>query len=150
MPETPCPRCGQLNAPDANFCSVCGAELPGDPASESTATHPVIGASDGAEGSPMVVVTRGSNAGSKFAIVADVTSIGRHPESSIFLDDVTVSRRHAEIRRRGGTYFLADVGSLNGTYVDGERAEEVALSEGDQIQVGKFKMVFVMGTSVDH
>jgi len=149
MPEIACPRCGQLNTPDSNFCSVCGAEMPGDSASESTATHPVVGGPDGGEGSPMMVVTRGSNAGSKFAIVSDVTSIGRHPESSIFLDDVTVSRRHAEVRRRGGAFFLADVGSLNGTYVGGERAEEVALAEGDQIQIGKFKMVFVMGTSVD-
>lgn len=148
MSETPCPRCGQLNTPDSNFCSVCGAELPGDTASESTATHPVITAFDG-DGAPMMVITRGSNAGSKFAIVSDVTSIGRHPESSIFLDDVTVSRRHAEIRRRAGSYHLADVGSLNGTYVGGERVEEVALYEGDQVQVGKFKMVFVMGTSVD-
>ena len=76
----------------------------------------------------------------------DVTEIGRHPDSHIFLDDITVSRRHAELRRDGGEYSLNDVGSLNGTYVNRERVEEAILHSGDEIQVGKFKLVFLAGS----
>ena len=94
-----------------------------------------------------LIVTRGSNAGARFALTGDVVTIGRHPESSIFLDDITVSRRHAEIRRGDdGQYTLADVGSLNGTYLDGDRINTAALREGAQVQVGKFRLVFVIGT----
>jgi pSer/pThr/pTyr-binding forkhead associated (FHA) protein len=94
---------------------------------------------------PMLVVVRGANAGSRFALTDDVTTIGRHPDSDVFLDDVTVSRRHAEIERRGAVLELSDVGSLNGTYVNGDRIERVALSEGDQLQVGKYRLVVVVG-----
>jgi pSer/pThr/pTyr-binding forkhead associated (FHA) protein len=74
-----------------------------------------------------------------------VTTIGRHPDSSVFLDDVTVSRRHAEIRLSGSEHELRDAGSLNGTYVNGKRVDTVVLAEGDQVQIGKFKLVFVLG-----
>jgi pSer/pThr/pTyr-binding forkhead associated (FHA) protein len=76
----------------------------------------------------------------------DATRIGRHPDSDIFLDDITVSRRHAEIRRNGGSFALHDVGSLNGTYVNRERVEEAELRSGDEIQIGKFKLVFLTGS----
>ena len=95
----------------------------------------------------MVVVKRGPNAGSKFMLDADVTRAGRHPDSDIFLDDITVSRRHAEIVRVGDGFVLRDVGSLNGTYLNRERIEEAALSNGDELQIGKFKLVFFSGTA---
>ena len=93
----------------------------------------------------MLIVKRGPNAGSKFFLDSDSTEIGRHPDSEIFLDDITVSRRHAEIRRDSGTFSLHDVGSLNGTYVNRERVEEAPLAAGDEIQIGKFKLVFLAG-----
>jgi pSer/pThr/pTyr-binding forkhead associated (FHA) protein len=96
-------------------------------------------------GRGVLVVKRGPNAGSKFFLDADVTNVGRHPESDIFLDDITVSRRHAEIRRRDNSFALHDVGSLNGTYVNRERVEEGELRSGDEIQIGKFKLVFLTG-----
>ena len=95
---------------------------------------------------PLLVVVRGANVGSRFALSGALTTIGRHPESDVFLDDVTVSRRHAEVRRApNGVLELADVGSLNGTYVNGERIEQAELAEGDQLQVGKFRLVVVVG-----
>jgi pSer/pThr/pTyr-binding forkhead associated (FHA) protein len=95
----------------------------------------------------MLVVKRGPNAGSKFVLDSDVTKAGRHPDSDIFLDDVTVSRRHAEILHAADGYKLRDVGSLNGTYLNRERIEnEAPLSNGDELQIGKFKLVFFSGT----
>ena len=95
----------------------------------------------------MLVVKRGPNAGSKFVLDSDVTKAGRHPDSDIFLDDVTVSRRHAEIVRGEDSYLLRDVGSLNGTYLNRERIEsEAPLQHGDELQIGKFKLVFFSGT----
>ena len=98
----------------------------------------------------MLVVKRGPNAGSKFVLDSDVTKAGRHPDSEIFLDDITVSRRHAEIVRNDGGYDLKDVGSLNGTYLNRERIEgAVPLRNGDELQIGKFKLVFFSGTGED-
>ncbi|MGH2730061.1 MAG: FHA domain-containing protein [Actinomycetota bacterium] len=97
------------------------------------------------EGVGMLVVKRGPNAGSKFVLDSSVTRAGRHPDSDIFLDDITVSRRHAEIRRGPGGFSLHDVGSLNGTYVNKQRVEESDLRSGDEIQIGKFKLVFLTG-----
>jgi pSer/pThr/pTyr-binding forkhead associated (FHA) protein len=91
------------------------------------------------------VVKRGPNAGSRYALDAVVTKAGRHPESDIFLDDITVSRRHAEFHRRERGYVVRDVGSLNGTYLNRERIEEADLSSGDEVQIGKFKLVFLSG-----
>ena len=93
-------------------------------------------------GQALLLVKRGPNQGSRFLIDEDVTTTGRLPESDMFLDDVTVSRQHAEIHRRGGEYFIKDVGSLNGTYVNRERVEETMLASGDELQIGKFKLVF--------
>jgi pSer/pThr/pTyr-binding forkhead associated (FHA) protein len=96
-------------------------------------------------GQALLVVQRGPNAGSKFLIDKDVTTTGRHPESDIFLDDVTVSRRHAEFRRKDGRFLIHDVGSLNGTYVNRQRVEETELATGDELQIGKFKLTFYAG-----
>ena len=94
-------------------------------------------------GSALLVVKRGPNAGSRFLLDQDVTTAGRHPDSDIFLDDVTVSRRHAEFRREGSGYSVHDVGSLNGTYVNRERIEVAALAGGDEVQIGKFRLVYL-------
>ena len=100
------------------------------------------------EGMGMLVVKRGPNAGSRFMLEADVTRAGRHPDSEIFLDDITVSRRHAEFVRQGPGYVVRDVGSLNGTYLNRERLEEAPLDHGDEVQIGKFKLVFLASGEV--
>ena len=93
-------------------------------------------------GSALLVVQRGPSAGSRFLLDTEVVSAGRHPDSEIFLDDVTVSRRHAEFRRTADGYRVADVGSLNGTYVNRDRIDEVALQGGDEVQIGKYRLVY--------
>ena len=98
-----------------------------------------------APGSALLVVRRGPNAGSRFLLDTEVTTAGRHPESDIFLDDVTVSRRHAEFRREAGVFLVRDVGSLNGTYVNREPVESATLANGDEVQIGKFRLVFLTG-----
>ena len=142
-----CPVCSVANAPGANFCTACGAELP-EVVEVATGTYPVVGvdvAGDGEVG--QLIVTRGGTAGARFALAEDETTIGRHPESTIFLDDVTVSRRHATVTRdASGQYTLHDAGSLNGTYLDGDRIDHALLREGAQVQVGRFRLVFVIGT----
>ena len=95
----------------------------------------------------LFVVNQGAKAGARYALDSDVVSLGRDPASDIFLDDITVSRRHAEVERSGARYSIRDVGSLNGTYVNRKLVEHDELSEGDEVQVGKFKLVFVHGTS---
>jgi len=98
-------------------------------------------------GSALLVVKRGPNAGSRFLLDADLTTAGRHPDSDIFLDDVTVSRRHAEFRRDGSTFRVQDVGSLNGTYLNRERIDSAELVSDDEVQIGKFRLVFLTSTS---
>ncbi|MGH3849367.1 MAG: FHA domain-containing protein [Pseudonocardiaceae bacterium] len=99
--------------------------------------------------SAVLVVKRGPNAGAKFTLDRVLSRVGRHPESEIFLDDVTVSRRHAEIVREDHRFLLRDAGSLNGTYVNRERKEEAVLANGDELQIGKFKLVFFSGRASD-
>jgi pSer/pThr/pTyr-binding forkhead associated (FHA) protein len=94
-------------------------------------------------GTGLLIVVRGPNAGSRFLLDHDFTSVGRHPDSDIFLDDVTVSRRHAEFYRHGDGFTVRDVGSLNGTYVNRDRIEEAELFSGDEVQVGKFRLLFL-------
>jgi pSer/pThr/pTyr-binding forkhead associated (FHA) protein len=91
----------------------------------------------------LLVVKRGPNAGSRFAMGIGETTIGRHPDSDIFLDDVTVSRRHAEIHHDGAAFMVNDVGSLNGTYLNRERIERAEMHSGDELQIGKFRLVFL-------
>lgn len=151
-----CQACGHKNPAEANFCSSCGAALVGagtddtttmvvgaDGLGEGADEEVSIGAHEAPEGLGVVVVKRGPNAGSRFVLEADVTRAGRHPESEIFLDDITVSRRHAEFVREGSRYAVRDVGSLNGTYLNRERLEQAPLQHGDEIQIGKFKLVFL-------
>ena len=152
-----CTNCGHKNPEGANFCSSCGHPLAESAGSDTTVTfapaeletdleeeiHITPDELEGGRG--VLVVKRGPNAGSKFFLDTDATRVGRHPDSDIFLDDITVSRRHAEIRRRAASFALHDVGSLNGTYVNKERVEEAELRSGDEIQIGKFKLVFLSG-----
>ncbi len=155
MAETECARCGHQNAPDANFCSSCGAPIEREVQDRPTIQLQLDGPGgqpdevsldlDELPGDGVLVVRAGPNAGSTFAVDKDVITAGRHPDSDIFLDDITVSRRHAEVRREGGRLVVADVGSLNGTYLNRERIEQADLSDGDTVQVGKFKLVFVAG-----
>lgn len=159
MTDVFCNQCGHRNVAGANFCSSCGAPLEQGGGDETTITFaPVESAGEVAEeeltvtlgelpeSAAMVVVKRGPNAGSKFTLDADVTRAGRHPDSDIFLDDITVSRRHAEVvRDSDGTFRVRDVGSLNGTYVNRERIEEAPLANGDELQIGKFRLVFFSG-----
>jgi pSer/pThr/pTyr-binding forkhead associated (FHA) protein len=147
-----CTRCGHRNPDDAHFCANCGAELQDETTVSFTAIEPhdegdeALAAAhrDLTHGQALLVVERGPNAGSRFLIDRDVTTIGRRPESDIFLDDVTVSRRHAEIRRRDGRFSVHDVGSLNGTYVNRQRVEDTELADEDQVQVGKFRLVLYL------
>jgi hypothetical protein len=166
MPSVYCTACGEANPEGARFCSQCGRPVirgqGGDRAADTTSTIS-LGGTDLADeygdesyadaaaldvlpaGTALLVVRRGPNAGSRFLLDSDLTLVGRHPDSDIFLDDVTVSRRHAEFYRQGGRFTVRDVGSLNGTYVNRERIEETDLSGGDEVQIGKFRLVFLLG-----
>jgi FHA domain/zinc-ribbon domain len=163
MPSVFCTACGAENPDGARFCAHCGTALvrrPADRVADTTSTISLAGtdlddddvlAADAAgvaalpPGTALLAVLRGANAGSRFLLDSDLTLVGRHPDSDIFLDDVTVSRRHAEFYRLGGRFVVRDVGSLNGTYVNRERIEEAELREGDEVQVGKFRLVFLVG-----
>ncbi len=96
-------------------------------------------------GHALLVVQRGPGAGNRFLLDLDLVTAGRHPESEIFLDDVTVSRRHAEFHRTGTEFAVRDVGSLNGTYVNRDRIDQVSLKDGDEVQIGKYRLVFYSG-----
>lgn len=111
-----------------------------------SAVEPLTGVEALPAGSALLVVKRGPNAGTRFQLDKDVVSAGRHPDSDIFLDDVSVSRRHAEFRRTGEGYDVVDVGSLNGTYVNREPIESSQLAGGDEVQIGKFRLVFLTGS----
>ncbi|EOM78432.1 FHA domain-containing protein [Rhodococcus rhodnii] len=106
---------------------------------------PVSGVEGLPAGSALLVVKRGPNAGSRFLLDQATTSAGRHPDSDIFLDDVTVSRRHAEFRQEDDEFQVVDVGSLNGTYVNREPVDSAVLANGDEVQIGKFRLVFLTG-----
>jgi hypothetical protein len=155
-----CNNCGHRNPLGSNFCSSCGSVLETSLDEPTTVTfHPALPVdpvdeevsldlSEIPTGTGALVVLRGPKAGSRFLLTGDTTTAGRHPNSDIFLDDITVSRRHAEIRRQGLTYVAADAGSLNGTYVNRQRIDgETALAAGDELQIGKFKLVFFVGSA---
>ena len=158
-----CTQCGAPLAAGANFCARCGAAATVQATQGGTdrttasidvgeldETAAVPGPPDLDPGTGAFVVIRGPNAGARFLLDRPVTTIGRHPDSDIFLHDVTVSRRHAEIRAVGGELILVDLGSLNGTYVNGARSEdERPLQRGDEVQVGRFKLLYLAGPEPD-
>jgi pSer/pThr/pTyr-binding forkhead associated (FHA) protein len=155
MAYTYCNQCGHRNPPESNFCSSCGSalDLMDDRTITLTALDPlqdasgpdddlVIPVGELAKGAGVLIVRAGSQAGDRFTLDAQVTRLGRHPESEISLDDITVSRRHAEVQRTADGYAISDSGSLNGTYVNQERVDHTILHHGDEVQIGKFRLVF--------
>ena len=154
-----CNNCGHRNPDESNFCSSCGSVLSQHAGDESTVTISPVESPESSEdelsisltdlGGEMgtLVVKRGPNAGSRFTLEKDITRIGRHPDSDIFLDDITVSRRHVELQRKQGEFWVQDVGSLNGTYLNRERIELAIVHSGDEVQIGRFKLVFLAGVS---
>jgi hypothetical protein len=152
-----CARCGHQNPEDARFCSSCGASLSGE-SDETTLTLAAVESADQedelehyldglAPGLGLFVVRHGPDAGSSYRLDEKEISIGRHPDSNVFLDDITVSRRHVVITRDDDGYVLRDVGSLNGTYVNRKRVDEARLQYGDEVQVGRYRLSFVIGGS---
>lgn len=148
---TRCMACGLENEPSADTCAKCGKTLGGGteetlgfiPPVEAETEESVADIETRLERGAVLVVKKGPDAGERFVLLKDETTLGRDPQSDIFLNDITVSRKHARVDRAGQEVTLADVGSLNGTYVNGERVDEAELRNGDEIQIGKFKMVFL-------
>jgi hypothetical protein len=150
-----CPECGFVNAEGANYCQKCGAYLgQGEGDDPTTATYKVgeTGEIEPVEleeatsgGAALVIRAGGGRVGETFPLTAERVGIGRRPESDIFLDDVTVSRDHALLVLRNGTYFLDDSGSLNGTYVNRQRVDSHRLEDGDELQIGKYKLTYLEG-----
>ena len=164
-----CTSCGAANPEGANFCTRCGQSLQppqpgttgrlapesavGEQQSDIARDADVVARAAGIErpeldpGQAVLVVIRGPNEGARFLLDRDETTCGRHPDSDIFLDDVTVSRHHVTFHRDDGTFVAHDNGSLNGTYVNGQRVDRQELATGDEVQVGRFKLVaFVAAT----
>ena len=149
-----CPECGFANPEGANYCLKCGAYVgPTDtPKDAVTATYridetgeliPVELEAVVAQGAALVIRAGGGRVGESFPLQGERATIGRRPDSSVFLDDVTVSRDHALLVRRGGVWHLDDLGSLNGTYVNRHRIESHHLQDGDELQVGKYKLTYL-------
>ena len=150
-----CNHCGHRNPPTSTFCSSCGSPL--DSLDDHTITLSAIDPLQDAPGKGddvavavgelpsdvgVLIVRAGAQAGARFPLTAEVTRLGRHPDSEISLDDITVSRRHAEIERTPDGYVASDAGSLNGTYVNQERVDRMVLRHGDELQIGKFRLVY--------
>ena len=162
-----CTNCGHDNPEGSNFCGQCGAALspatarsePGEraPSGDTTKTIPAVVEERDTDsltaeqeaavaalpsGSALLIVQRGANAGARFLLNTDVVTAGRHQDSDIFLDDISVSRRHATFTRTPGGTSVKDLGSLNGTYVNRDLVDECLLKHGDEVQIGKFRLVF--------
>ncbi len=150
-----CNQCGHRNPPSSAFCSSCGSPL--DSLDDRTVTITVVDPLQDAPGTVddlvvpvgelptevgVLIVRAGAQAGDRFTLNDAVTGLGRHPDSEISLDDITVSRRHAEILRTPDGYVVTDAGSLNGTYVNQDRIDKMLLRHGDELQIGKFRLVF--------
>jgi pSer/pThr/pTyr-binding forkhead associated (FHA) protein len=150
-----CNQCGHRNPPTSTFCSSCGSPL--DSLDDRTITLAAVDPLQDAPGKEddvvvpvgelptemgVLIVRAGAQAGARFPLMENLTRLGRHPDSEISLDDITVSRRHAEIERTPDGYVVSDAGSLNGTYVNQERVERGVLRHGDELQIGKFRLVF--------
>jgi hypothetical protein len=148
-----CPECGIRNTDSASFCVRCGASLLADQSEASITMSYVPGDEEGepnalaaAVGDEACLVIRsgGGRAGETYPLRAERVAIGRHPDAAIFLDDVTVSRDHAYIEPEGEGWAIVDEGSLNGTYVNRRRGDRVTLADGDEIQIGKYKLTFIV------
>jgi hypothetical protein len=149
-----CPECGAPNEDGANYCSRCGAHIGApEPKESATATYRVGETGElipvelddvvTEQGAALVIRAGGGRVGESFPLTSDRMTIGRRPDCDIFLDDVTVSRDHALLVRRGDEIHIDDLGSLNGTYVNRQRIESHRLADGDELQIGKFKLTFL-------
>jgi hypothetical protein len=153
MSHVYCPECGFQNPESANYCSKCGALLVHDESASDTTMSftPEEGDEEGAdvldelraEGPTLVVRSGGGRAGEHFPLQDERVSVGRSPDCDIFLDDVTVSRRHALVKRADGRFLIEDQGSLNGTFLNRRRIESAPLEDGDEVQIGKYKLTFL-------
>ncbi len=158
MSHVYCPECGFQNPVAANFCSKCGAHLNKEESGEQTMTFTpeevaedasVVLSNPAVKGPALVVRSGGGRAGESFFPEGEKTLIGRSPDCDVFLDDVTVSRTHAELNRDGDRYRIHDLGSLNGTFVNKQRieGEPVELQDDDEVQIGKYRLTFLRGRS---
>ena len=143
-----CPECGFQSPEAATYCSRCGALLGRETVEETTLSlgpEEIEEASlaDNIDGPALVVRSGGGRAGESFEAIGDHALIGRSPECDVFLDDVTVSRRHAELTRDGNVFTIRDLGSLNGTFVNRRRIESSVLEDDDEVQIGKYRMTFL-------
>jgi len=139
-----CHQCGHQNPRGSRFCASCGAALDTSVAEQTESIEGVVAPDPkGTPARAFLLVTEGHRAGAQWALSGDKVTAGRSGDSDVFLDDITVSRRHLEMVSSEQGWVLCDVGSLNGTYVNGRRVEEATLTNGDELQIGKFKLVFV-------
>jgi hypothetical protein len=147
-----CPECGFQNAEAANFCTKCGAALVPEDAGETTMTfapdeqtaeHALALDELGISGPALVVRSGGGRAGETFHPMGERTTIGRSPDCDVFLDDVTVSRKHAVLVGEGERFHVEDLGSLNGTFLNRKRIEKAPVEDGDELQIGKYRLTFL-------
>jgi pSer/pThr/pTyr-binding forkhead associated (FHA) protein len=146
-----CSECGYQNSEAANYCARCGAPIEHEASDaektlsytpESLAEDSTAGV-EGVEGPALVVRSGGGRSGEVFHLQGETTSVGRSPDCDIFLDDVTVSRRHAVITEQGGSFVIEDLGSLNGTFLNRQRIEQAPMTDDDEVQIGKYRFVFL-------
>lgn len=153
LPRPQCPNCDYISVPGARFCSNCGARLDATAVEGATHSLPTVGSEEALSGpipvvamSPetgaILLVIKGPDAGAEFQLSGDVVLVGRSPDSDVFLDDVTVSRNHAELLHGSEGWLVRDKGSLNGTYVNRILVDEQRLSQGDEVQIGKYRFQF--------
>jgi pSer/pThr/pTyr-binding forkhead associated (FHA) protein len=147
-----CPACGVSNTGDSNFCRRCGSRLVSTDPADVTISYSMVEQDTGAgtvfpgsvvSGTVLLIRTGGGREGEVIGLTSDVLTIGRSPHSDLFLDDVTVSRHHARVLPDEGEFQVEDLNSLNGTYVNRRRIERHRLSDGDELQIGKFKLAFI-------
>ncbi len=151
MSHVYCPECGFQNLESANYCSRCGALLVSEEVDNPTETISLDELEEeggdleelGVEGPALVVRSGGGRTGEQFPLERTQTTIGRTPDCDIFLDDVTVSRRHAIVARGAGGFSIEDLGSLNGTFLNRHRIEKADLESGDELQIGKYRLIFL-------
>lgn len=152
MSHVYCPECGFQNMESAHFCSRCGAMLVTEEPDDTTMTFSAEELQEerpdeleelGIDGPALVVRSGGGRTGEQFALEQAQTTIGRTPDCDIFLDDVTVSRRHAAVTQVEGRWLLEDLGSLNGTFLNRSRIEQGELESGDEVQIGKYRLIFL-------